>query len=272
MKNINVFIGIVIIVAIGYFAFRGNGSVREDPVVMNTPDPITFVTGDQEFSITYSENADRAMVEYSGMEYELEVARAASGARYVSADGSVVFWEHQGEAMLEIEGVMVVEGATVKGGYKDATYQINGESVQLINGYSESEVVPGSATKIVTRYFGNELVTDLDGDGDDDVAFILTQETGGSGVFYYAVAARNTDEGYVGSDGYLLGDRIAPQSVEVSSHPRHVNVVMFNYADRSRDESMSTPPSIGKSVYLKLVPEDMQWAIVEPDFEGESAL
>lgn len=155
--------------------------------------------------------------------------------------------------------------------YLDASYTIDGETVQLTDGYSESEATPGSASKNMTRYFGNELVTDLDGDGDNDVAFILTQETGGSGTFYYAVAALNTVDGYVGSDGYFLGDRIAPQSTDISQNPRHKNVVVFNYAERAEDEPMSTEPSLGKSAYLKLDPETMRWGIVEPNFEGESA-
>jgi hypothetical protein len=115
-------------------------------------------------------------------------------------------------------------------------------------------------------------MTDLDGDGNDDVAFIVTQETGGSGVFYYAVAALNTENGYVGTDGYLLGDRIAPQSTTVSPNPRHKNVVVFNYADREVGEPMTTQPSVGQSVYLKVDIDSMRWGIVEPDFEGESAL
>lgn len=155
--------------------------------------------------------------------------------------------------------------------YKNATYVIDSKLIQLTNGYGESETVSGSTTKIVTHYFGNELFTDLDGDGDDDVAFVLTQETGGSGIFYYAVAALNTDDGYVGSDGYFLGDRIAPQSTNLSQNSRHKNVVVFNYANRALGEPMSAQPSVGESVYLKLVPETMHWAIVEPDFEGESS-
>lgn len=162
--------------------------------------------------------------------------------------------------------------ATNQMNYKNISYVIDGKMVQLVDGYSEDELIADSAEKVVTRLFGNELVTDLDGDGDDDIAFILTQETGGSGVFYYAVAALNTGGGYVGSDGYLLGDRIAPQSTTVSQNPRHKNVVVFNYADRAPDEPMTTQPSEGKSAYLKLVPETTQWGIVEPDFEGESAL
>lgn len=154
--------------------------------------------------------------------------------------------------------------------YKNGTYVIEGQRVTLKDGVAETEAAPGSASKIVTKYFGNELKTDLDGDGREDVAFIVTQTTSGSGTFYYAVAARNTKKGYVGSDGYLLGDRIAPQPTHLSIHVRHKYVVVFNYAERAAGEPMSTQPSVGKSTYLKLVPETMQWAIVEPNFEGES--
>ncbi len=165
--------------------------------------------------------------------------------------------------------------ATAEADYKDAEFVIEGQRVKLENGFAETEAAPGSpqagsASKITTRYFGNELKTDLDGDGTEDIAFILTQERGGSGTFFYAVAALDTEEGYVGSDGYLLGDRIAPQSTNVSQNARHKNVVVFNYADRAPGEPMTARPSMGKSAYLKLNPESMQWGIVEPDFEGES--
>lgn len=154
--------------------------------------------------------------------------------------------------------------------HKNAEYVIDGKPVKLVNGVAETEAAPGSASKVITRYFGNELRTDLDADGREDVAFILTQETGGSGTFFYAVAALNREEGYLGSDGYLLGDRISPQSTNVSQNPRHKNVVVFNYAERALGEPMTASQSIGKSVYLKINPETVQWGIVEPDFEGES--
>lgn len=154
--------------------------------------------------------------------------------------------------------------------FKDAEYLIEGQRIQLSNGVAQTEAAPGSAAKLTTRYFGNELITDLNADGRDDVAFILTQETGGSGVFYYGVAAIQTDKGYVGTEAYFLGDRIAPQSTTLSPNPRHKQVIVFNYADRGPADAMSTPPSIGKSVYLKLDGESLRWAIVEPDFEGEA--
>jgi len=155
--------------------------------------------------------------------------------------------------------------ATDKGiaDYKNISYSIEGNTIPLRDGIHEESD---------TQYFGNEFVTDLDGDGDEDITFILTQNRGGSGTFYYAVAALQTESGYVGSDGYLLGDRIAPQSTNISPNPRHKNVMVFNYATRALSEPMTTPPSVGESVYLKIVPETMQWAIVVPDFEGESTL
>ncbi len=140
--------------------------------------------------------------------------------------------------------------------YKNAEYVIDGQKVKLGEGG--------------TTYFGNEIKTDLDGDGREDIAFIITQNPGGSGTFYYAVAALNTARGYVGSDGYLLGDRIAPQSTNLSTNPKQKYVVVFNYADRALTDPMTTQPSIGKSAYLKLDPGTMQWGIVEPNFEGES--
>lgn len=152
----------------------------------------------------------------------------------------------------------------------NAEYVIEGERVRLENGLAETEIPQGSAARVVTRYFGNELFVDLNDNGREDVVFLLTQETGGSGTFYYAVAALNTEDGYIGSDGYLLGDRIAPQSVEMSHNPRHVNVVVVNYADRTPGEPLTAAPTVGRSAYLKLDIENMQWGIVVPDFEGES--
>lgn len=154
--------------------------------------------------------------------------------------------------------------------YKNVEYIIDGQPVKLENGIAQTEAAPGSASKIVTRYFGNELKTDLNGDGREDVVFLLTKDMGGSGTFFYAVAALNTGNGYRGSDGYLLGDRIAPQSTSLSQNPRHKNVVVVTYADRTPGEPMTAQPSVGKSAYLKLDEETMQWGVVVSDFEGES--
>lgn len=152
---------------------------------------------------------------------------------------------------------------------QNAEYVIEGTRVRLVDGVSE-EWALGSAQTSTVRYFGNDLAMDLDNDGRIDTVFLVTQTSGGSGTFYYVVAALNTESGYRGSEAYLLGDRIAPQSIEQSQNPRHKNVFVVNYADRKPGEAMSVAPSIGKSVYLKLNPQSMQFGYVEPNFEGES--
>ncbi|MBI5134073.1 MAG: META domain-containing protein [Candidatus Taylorbacteria bacterium] len=147
---------------------------------------------------------------------------------------------------------------------RDAEYVIDGKRVKLSDGTFEEEGV-------VTTYFGNELAEDLNGDGAIDTALLLTQTKEGSPeILFYAVAAIYTERGYVGSDGFLLGDRIAPQTIVVSQNPRHKNVIAVNYAERKPGESFDVRASMGKSAYLKLDPDSMRWAIVEPDFEGEA--
>jgi hypothetical protein len=154
--------------------------------------------------------------------------------------------------------------------YRNAEYVIEGQRITLTDGMAEADASPGSASRVVTRYFGNELKTDLNDDGREDVVFLLTQQRGGSGTFFYAVAALNTEAGYLGSDGYLLGDRIAPQTTVVSRNPRHKNVIVVNYGDRPPGQPMTAQPSVTKSAYLKLDARTLRWGMVAPDFEGES--
>lgn len=154
----------------------------------------------------------------------------------------------------------------VNNNIRNATYIIEGQEVTLKDGISEVSITPDSATKVVTEYFGNEVMKDFNGDGKNDTAFIVTQTTGGSGTFYYVVVALNTDNGYVGSEGYLLGDRIAPQTTELGQG----NIIIVNYADRNQGESFAVQPSVGKKVWLLLDPLTMQFGVVEQNFAGEA--
>jgi hypothetical protein len=130
---------------------------------------------------------------------------------------------------------------------RNATYEIEGRPVTLVNGLSEVEAAPGSASKVTTRVFGNEASGDLDGDGMADVALLVTQNSGGSGTFYYAVVARRTPAGFAGTNGVFLGDRIAPQTTQVEN-----GIVIVNYAERRPGEPFTTQPSVGVSKYLKV--------------------
>jgi hypothetical protein len=135
---------------------------------------------------------------------------------------------------------------------KNTTYVIEGQSVTMVNGVSEVPSAPGSASKTITRYFGNEAYGDIDGDDDNDVAFLITQDGGGTGLFYYAVVALRTPTGYKVTNTFLVGDRIAPQSTEIREDSKELHI---NFAERKKDEPMSAEPSVGAVLLLKVTPD-----------------
>ena len=135
----------------------------------------------------------------------------------------------------------------VPAGYKNASYTIDTKEVTLVNGRAETEIAPGSASKLVTQYFGNEATGDLNGDGVPDVAFLMTQSGGGSGTFYYVVAALKIANGYQGTNAILLGDRIAPQTTAINN-----GEITVNYADRKPSDPMTAQPSVGVSKYFRV--------------------
>jgi hypothetical protein len=151
--------------------------------------------------------------------------------------------------------------AVVGTDYKNAEYSVDNARIQLVNGVSETEAAPGSASKITTKFFGNEARKDLNNDGVEDVVFLITQQTGGSGTFFYVVAAVSEKGSFKGTQAYLLGDRIAPQTTEIKTD----NTIVVNYAERAEGDAMTTPPSVGKSVYLKLDTQTLQFAEVKQD-------
>lgn len=136
------------------------------------------------------------------------------------------------------------------GNLRNQTYVIEGKAITLMDGHSVVEAAPGSASKVETEYFGNEAIGDVNADGKDDVVFLLSQSTGGTGLFYYAVAALKSENGYTMTNAFLVGDRIAPQTTEIYSGEIHVN-----FAERNKGESMTTPPSVGATLLLKVTPQ-----------------
>jgi len=131
--------------------------------------------------------------------------------------------------------------------YKDATYLINGKLAKLDNGVSVIDNDKYGLSQTVTLYFGEDVMGDLDGDGKPDVAFIVTQNgkenaKGDDNVgdtLYYAVAAIKTAKGYVGTNGVLLGDGIAPQDLEIKN-----GIITAIYKDRQIGDPMSAAPSM----------------------------
>ena len=121
--------------------------------------------------------------------------------------------------------------------------QENVQTLQQNNPYT----IDGKS--VTANYFGNEVVADINGDGRPDRAYIITTSPGGSGTFYYVVVTLNTTRGYINSEPYFLGDRIAPQNTEIVEAGSSTEIVV-NYADRALTDSFAVPPSIGKTVRL----------------------
>jgi hypothetical protein len=82
-----------------------------------------------------------------------------------------------------------------------------------------------------------------------DTAFLVTQDRGGSGLFYFVVVALKTATGYTTTNAFLIGDRIAPQTTEINTSAQELYV---NFAERNAGEPMTTKPSHGATLYLKV--------------------
>jgi hypothetical protein len=141
-----------------------------------------------------------------------------------------------------------VSGAPLGTEAMNATYGINGQLVTLKNGTSASAQA-GSSAMVTTNFFGAAGNGDLNGDGAEDMAFVLWQQAGGSGTFYYLVAALAVPNGpALGTEGVLLGDRIKPVSTAIRS-----GLVVVTYLDRKPDEPMTAVPSVTVVRSFKIV-------------------
>jgi len=149
--------------------------------------------------------------------------------------------------------------------FREVAFSIAGEPVRLSNGEAETQTTLGIPSKSTVRYFGNELTHDVDGDGVEDTVFLVTQETAEGNVFFLVVAALKKGDGYVGARATLLGDRIAPQTLEAGEG----RVVVFNYADRAPGAPITAMPSVGKSMWLLFDANVLEFGEVVQNFEGD---
>lgn len=164
-----------------------------------------------------------------------------------------------------VPGTEVVVAETASPDVLDATFVIDGKEFVLVDGKAELESASSSASKETLSVFGEPIYADLDTDGDGDAAVLLVHDGGGSGSFYYAALALLDGSTYKATNTMFLGDRIAPQTVEVRD-----GRAVFNYAERKSDEPMSTQPSVGKSVWVHYDRESNSIGEWVSDFEGES--
>jgi hypothetical protein len=132
--------------------------------------------------------------------------------------------------------------------YLDVTYIVDDESVILVDGRAEHSAAPGSAIQIRTSILERSpRYSDLDGDGDEDVALVLVQDLGGSGTLSYLVVAVQANGRYVGTDAVFLGDRI--DSVYLTAHGGLIDV---RFRDRATDASFADAPLESRMVRARL--------------------
>ena len=131
----------------------------------------------------------------------------------------------------------------------DISYVVDDEIIKLKDGKSVEEAAPGSAAEITTEVFGEPVYGDM-GFGKDTSVMFLVQETAGTGIFFYTVAAHReggTPEGgsYKGSKAFFLGDRITPQTIKIVN-----GVAEVTYMTRKEKEAMSEEPTVIVKKYL----------------------
>ncbi len=166
----------------------------------------------------------------------------------IAAIGGGTAWQVSRPEALPVEAPETAVPA-VASDPADATYRINGEDVVLIDGYAESAAGSGTSKTVTRVWSGEPQFGDLDADGANDAALIITQDNGGSGTFFYIAAAlkNRATGGYDGTEAYLLGDRIAPQNFSI-----YRGAIEVNFAERAPGEPMTARPSVGVTTYLRV--------------------
>lgn len=147
----------------------------------------------------------------------------------------------------------------------NASFSIEQRKIVLINGLAEQSAMSDPDSKIISQVWGSAKVADLNADGQQDAVLILTQNTGGSGTYYYLVVAMREGNNYQGSAGLWLGDRIQAQDIQIED-----NRITVKFLDRLLSEPYSNMPTIPKEKLIVYDPKAKQLINVEQDFAGEA--
>ena len=100
---------------------------------------------------------------------------------------------------------------------------------------------------------GEPAYGDLDGNGSDDAALFLIQETGGSGTFFFVTAAIHVNGRWEGTNAVFIGDRVAPEEIRIRD-----GVVVANFRDRRADQPMARRPTIHKSLEFEVTDDRLR--------------
>lgn len=129
---------------------------------------------------------------------------------------------------------------------KNAEYQgIYPEAVELTDGQYEGEpFVEGGASRPTLSFTEPYAFGDLDGDGVDDAAVLLVENSGGSGSFVYLAAVLNRDGQPENVATTLLGDRAQVEELTIESG--QIGVKMLTHGP---DDPMCCPSQESQQTY-----------------------
>jgi len=109
----------------------------------------------------------------------------------------------------------------------NATYSgIYDEPVTLTDGVYEGEpFVEGGAARPTVTLVPMTAFGDLNGDGVDDAAVLLSENSGGSGVFTYLAAVVNDNGQPVNAGTVMLGDRVQIKSMVIENEQIEIEMI-----------------------------------------------
>ena len=155
----------------------------------------------------------------------------------------------------------------------NAIYQgIYDEPVQLENGKYEGDPFQegGASRPSVTLVETLTAFGDLDGDGVEDAAIVLVEDSGGSGTFLYLAAVLNREEQPFNQATLLLGDRVNVKSIEIEDQQVLVDFIEESEKVRKRYQFSfveSGSENLGVLTFSDL--EGVEWVLASPVYGEE---
>jgi len=126
---------------------------------------------------------------------------------------------------------------------RNCQFIVENQVVTLVDGKEETVSLYGAETQ-TTEIYGDPISGDLNSDGKDDYAAIITQKTANDvGVYYYAaVALADEEKGVIaGTVAVPLGDRIVVKDTAIVNQAFRVNYLDWKTDGDAVEESPTNP-------------------------------
>ncbi|MDP4009017.1 MAG: hypothetical protein Q8P71_01145 [bacterium] len=124
----------------------------------------------------------------------------------------------------------------------NATFIFEDGPITLSGGKATQTVSPDSGFLEEISLTKVQDLGDINEDNRDDAVVLIERIGGGSGQFFYIAAFVSSGSSFKGTNAFYVGDRISPQSVDVSN-----GIITLKYLDRSAEEPFAASPTIPAS-------------------------